>query len=80
MSFTTPVYPGVNLDANEGPPMNAVAVVFIVFSFVTLILRFFSRLNTHIRIDTDDWLIVVAAVSLYKIRLVPSDKRPTVPP
>lgn len=62
MSFTTPTYPGINLDANEGPQTNAVAIVFIVLSFITLVLRFFSRINTHVSIELDDWLIVVAAV------------------
>ena len=64
MSLTTPVYPGVNLDANNGPQMNAVATVFIVLSFTTLVLRFLSRLSTHIAIEVDDWLIVIAAVEL----------------
>lgn len=64
MSLVTPVYPGVNLDANDGPQMNAVAIVFIVLSFITLVLRFFSRLSTKIAIEVDDWLIVIAAVGL----------------
>ena len=71
MSFTTPTYPGINLDANEGPQTNAVAIVFIVLSFITLVLRFFSRLNTHVPIELDDWLIVVAAVRPYQSRPVP---------
>ena len=68
MSLTTPLYPGVKLDANDGPQMNAVAIVFIVLSFSTLVLRFFSRLSTHIPIEMDDWLIVMAAVGLHKSR------------
>ena len=64
MSFSTPVYPGINLDANDGPQMNAVAIAFIVLSCITLALRLFSRLYTHVTIDVDDWLILVAAVSL----------------
>lgn len=66
MSFTTPVYPGVDLDANEGPQLNAVAIVSIILSLITLVLRFFSRLHTHVSIGLDDWLIVVAAVGLLK--------------
>ena len=65
MPFTTPTYPGINLEANEGPQTNAVAIVFIVLSFITLVLRFISRLNTHVSIELDDWLIVVAAVRPY---------------
>ena len=70
MSFTTPVYPGINLDANDGPHMNAVAIAFIVLSFLTLVLRFFSRLNTHVSIEMDDWLVVVAAVRLHQSRYI----------
>lgn len=64
MSLITPVYPGVNLDANDGPQMNVAAIVFMILSFITLVLRFFSRLSTHIAIELDDWLIVIAAVGL----------------
>lgn len=68
MSFITPVHPGINLDANDGPQTNAVAIIFIVMSFMTLVLRFFSRLTTHVSIDLDDQLIVVAAVGLNENR------------
>ena len=68
MSLITPVYPGVNLDANDGPQMNAVAIVFIILSGLTLVLRLFSRLSTRIPIEMDDWLIVIAAVRLYRSR------------
>ncbi|KAL9639793.1 MAG: hypothetical protein Q9164_000692, partial [Protoblastenia rupestris] len=62
MNFTTPVYPGVDLEDSQGPEMNAVAVAFIVLSLVTLVLRFLSRHLTQVSLGTDDWLIVVAAV------------------
>ena len=68
MSLKTPVYPGVNLDANDGPQMNAVAIVFIILSFITLLFRLFSRLSTRIPIEMDDWLIVIAAVRLCRSR------------
>lgn len=70
MSFTTPIYPGINLDANDGPQMNAVAIIFIVLSFVTVVLRYFSRLYTNVSIELDDWLIVVAAVRLHNNRSI----------
>lgn len=70
MSFTTPAYPGINLEANDGPQTKAVAVAFIVLSFITLLLRWVSRLYTHVPIDLDDWLIVVAAVRLHKSRSI----------
>ena len=65
MSLPTPIYPGINLDANAGPQMNAVAIASIILSCITIILRLISRLNTHVPIDMDDWLIVVAAVRFY---------------
>ena len=70
MSFTIPTYPGVTLDANDGPQMNAVAIIFIVLSFITLVLRYFSRLFTHVSIELDDWLTVVAAVRLQNNRSI----------
>ena len=75
MSFTTPVYPGVHLDGNQGPQMNAVAIVFTTLSFLTLALRLFSRLRTQVPIGMDDWLIVVAAVGLHKSRSIPCSGR-----
>ena len=71
MSFTTPLYPGINLNANKGPQMNAVAIVSIVLSFIILVLRFTSRLTTNLCIELDDWLIVVATVGLHKNRYIP---------
>lgn len=62
MSFSTPIYPGVDPDENLGPRLNAVAFSFITLSFVTLILRLISRLRTKVPIEADDWLILIAAV------------------
>lgn len=70
MPFTTPMYPGVSLDANQGPQMNAVAIAFIILSLITLVVRFISRLDTHVPIEMDDWLIVIAAVRFWKTRSV----------
>ena len=70
MSFTTPIYPSVTFNANDGPQMNAVAFIFIVLSFITLVLRYFSRLFTHVSIELDDWLIVAAAVRLHNNRSI----------
>ena len=64
MSFPTPLYPGVNPDENDGPELNAVAIAFIILSFVTLVLRLISRLRTKISFGLDDWLILAAAVRL----------------
>ena len=75
MNFTTPVYPGVDLEDSQGPEMNAVAVAFIVLSLVTLVLRFLSRRLTQVSLGTDDWLIVVAAVRSNKSSPVSSTGR-----
>ena len=64
MSFTAPMYSGISTNANAHPQMNALALVFIVLSFITLVLRYFCRIFTHVPIELDDWLIVVAAVRL----------------
>ena len=70
MPFTTPIYPSTNPDGNDDPPTNAVAIIFIVLFFITLVLRYFSRLFTHVFIELDDWLIVVAAVRLHNNRAI----------
>lgn len=70
MSFTTPEYPGIDLEANDGPQTKAVAIAFIVLSFMTLLLRYLSRLYIHVPIDLDDWLIVVAAVRFHASRSI----------
>ena len=72
MSFTTPVVPGLDLDASKGPKINAVSIAFICLSLVTVAVRFFSRYSTNISVGIDDWLIVAAAVHL--LRLYLSDK------
>ncbi|THV55552.1 hypothetical protein BGAL_0006g00040 [Botrytis galanthina] len=59
--FHTPVYPGVNLDANEGPKINSVSGVFIGISLITIFVRVFSRWWTKIGFWVDDYLILVGA-------------------
>lgn len=66
MAFETPIYPGIDLDANEGPQMYAVAVAFIVLSLAFLILRLISRVVTQVSAGMDDWLIGVAAASRHE--------------
>ena len=62
MSFSTPYVPGLDPDASNGPEMNTVSICFICLSFVTVVVRFFSRYYTSIPLGLDDWLIVGAAV------------------
>ena len=64
MSLQTPQYPGLDPNANRGPIINAVGIIFVCLVFATISLRFFSRIYTHIAIAIDDWLILVATVSL----------------
>lgn len=65
MYFSTPLYPGIDINANQGPQMNAVAIAFIILSFTVLGLRLISRLVTRISAGMDDWLIGVAAASTH---------------
>lgn len=60
--FPTPIYPGVDPDANEGGMITAVTIVFVVISAVTISLRIFSRWWTKIEFWADDYLILFAAV------------------
>jgi len=57
-------------EANQGPQLNAVAIAFIVLSFVTLVLRLISRLRTRVPIGTDDFLILAAAVRFHTSKMV----------
>ncbi|KAJ8061871.1 hypothetical protein OCU04_009662 [Sclerotinia nivalis] len=61
MSFTTPIYPGVNLEANEGPLLKAVSISFISLTVYTIVTRLFSRRYTKIPLGLDDLLILIAA-------------------
>lgn len=63
MSLQTPQYPGVDPNANRGPQIVAIGIVFLCLSIAIIALRFFSRTYTHIAIKQDDWLIIAAAVS-----------------
>ncbi|KAB8290255.1 hypothetical protein EYC80_011121 [Monilinia laxa] len=57
----TPIYPGVELDANQGPYVNALVITFTAISFITICLRLFSRWWTKIEMWWDDYLILFAA-------------------
>ncbi|TGO47489.1 hypothetical protein BCON_0275g00050 [Botryotinia convoluta] len=62
MSFTTPVYPGINLEANEGPLLKAVSIAFIALTVCTIAIRFFSRWYTKIPLGLDELFILIAAI------------------
>lgn len=64
MSFTTPIYPGINLEANEGPLLKAVSIAFIALTVCTVAIRFFSRWYTKIPLGLDELFILIAAVIL----------------
>ncbi|TVY83372.1 Satratoxin biosynthesis SC1 cluster protein [Lachnellula suecica] len=59
--FPTPLYPGIDVDANDGSKINAVSITFMAISFSTICLRMFSRWWTKIEFGTDDHLILFAA-------------------
>jgi type II secretory pathway component PulF len=61
--FPTPVYPGVDPEADLDPQLNAVCVAFICISFIAIAFRFIARKVTGINYGWDDWLIILAAVS-----------------
>jgi len=58
----TPIFPGVNVDANEGDYIISVCIAMIALSFVAVALRFFSRWWTAIALGIDDYLIIVSVV------------------
>ncbi|ESZ93359.1 hypothetical protein SBOR_6256 [Sclerotinia borealis F-4128] len=62
MSLTTPIYPGINLDANEGPLLNTVSIAFISLTICTIAIRSFSRWYTEIPLGLDDLFILIAAI------------------
>ncbi|THV46038.1 hypothetical protein BGAL_0424g00050 [Botrytis galanthina] len=62
MSFTTPIYPGINLEANEGPLLKAVSIAFIALTVCTIAIRFFSRWYTKISLGLDELFIIIAAI------------------
>ncbi|TGO27834.1 hypothetical protein BPAE_0036g00450 [Botrytis paeoniae] len=62
MSFTTPIYPGINLEANEGPLLKAVSIAFIALTVCTIAIRFFSRWYTKIHLGLDELFILIAAI------------------
>ncbi len=73
MAFETPIYPGIDLDADEGPQMYAVAVAFIVLSLSFLVLRLISRVVTQISAGMDDWLIGLAAAGRHEGCITPME-------
>ncbi|KAF7914522.1 uncharacterized protein EAF01_000928 [Botrytis porri] len=62
MSFATPIYPGINLEANEGPLLKAVSIAFMVLTVCTIAIRFFSRWYTEIPLGLDELFILIAAI------------------
>jgi hypothetical protein len=69
--FPTPTFPGVNPNENRGPELNTVSIVFFAVSFVTILLRLFSRWWTKIEFWADDYLILAAAVCCLNILFSP---------
>ncbi|ATZ57858.1 hypothetical protein BCIN_15g03810 [Botrytis cinerea B05.10] len=64
MSFATPIYPGIDLEANEGPLLKTVSIAFITLTACTIAIRFFSRWYTKISLGLDELFVSIAAVIL----------------
>jgi len=62
LPLLTPDYPGLDLNANQGPKIIAVSAVLIAISTIAVILRFISRMVSKAGLWWDDWLIVAAMV------------------
>lgn len=62
LPLLTPDYPGLDLNANQGPKIIAVSAVLIAISTIAVILRFMSRMVSKAGLWWDDWLIVAAMV------------------
>ncbi|ATZ57857.1 hypothetical protein BCIN_15g03810 [Botrytis cinerea B05.10] len=62
MSFATPIYPGIDLEANEGPLLKTVSIAFITLTACTIAIRFFSRWYTKISLGLDELFVSIAAI------------------
>lgn len=62
LPLLTPDYPGLDLNANQGPKIIAVSAILIAISTIAVILRFMSRMVSKAGLWWDDWLIVAAMV------------------
>jgi len=62
LPLLTPDYPGLDVNANQGPKIIAVSAVLIAISTIAVILRFLSRMVSKAGLWWDDWLIVGAMV------------------
>jgi len=62
LPLLTPDYPGLDLNAPQGPKIIAVSAVLIAISTIAVILRFMSRMVSKAGLWWDDWLIVAAMV------------------
>ncbi|TVY71505.1 Satratoxin biosynthesis SC1 cluster protein [Lachnellula suecica] len=61
--FPTPIYPGVDPNANQGPIVSNVSIVLLIISVITICLRMFSRWWTKIEFWIDDYLILFTALT-----------------
>ena len=66
MPLITPESPGLDVNANQGPRIIAVAAVLITISTMAVILRFVSRLVSQAGFWWDDWTILAALVGIVR--------------
>jgi hypothetical protein len=59
---------------SRGQALKANAVVFLILTSIALLVRIWIRLKTSKRFWVDDWLLLVAVVSLLKLKSLNSER------
>jgi hypothetical protein len=54
-----------NLQENRGPEIVSFMIALLVVTWMSVMLRFYTRLWVRKAIGADDWLIIIALVSQY---------------
>jgi hypothetical protein len=54
-----------DLQENRGPEIVSFMIALLVVTWMSVILRFYTRLWIRTAIGADDWLIIIAVVSQY---------------
>lgn len=66
MAGLPPPPPGLNIHATRQPSIYAASITTEVLALVAVVLRFWCRKITKSAYKLDDWLIVAAAVSIFR--------------
>lgn len=54
-----------DLQENRGPEIVSFMIALLVVTWMSVMLRFYTRLWSRKAIGADDWLIIIAVVSQY---------------